>query len=84
MSDVRWTSKAPALIGGIILIVAGLVSTWRRAAVLGLVLIGLGAAFIGYSMTVKDWCEIHGPPGFGGGFGGGFQQCLKAKGWLAF
>lgn len=86
--DVRWTAKGPALAAGLILLVAALFATGRRAFATAAVLAVLGAGFVGYSLTLKNWCEIqgttYGQSPWGQGFGGAFDECLKAKGWLAF
>lgn len=89
MGDVRWTAKLPTLAAGIVLILAGLFASTRRATAAAIILIALGLAFVGYSLTIKDWCELKpttmGQSAWGqGGFGGGIGECLKAKGWLSF
>ena len=88
MSDVQWTNKLPSLVVGALLAIIGIaIFLWSRArwaVISGLVLIALGAAFIGYSLTIKDWCyERHPESGFSAGFGGSFRGCI-AKGWLSF
>lgn len=88
MNDVRWTNKLPALVIGIILILAGFFASIRRAVATAIILIALGAGFVGYSLTIKEWCELKGTTlgqsAWGSGFGGGFDQCLRQKGWLSF
>lgn len=86
--DVRWTAKLPTLLIGLALIVAGLFATTRRAVIASIILIGLGAAFVSYSLTIKEWCALKGTTlgqsAWGSGFGASFDQCLKQKGWLSF
>lgn len=86
--QVQWTNKLPALVIGIVLLIAGLFASSRRAAVAAIILIALGAGFVGYSLTIKDWCEMKGTTlgqsAWGQGFGASFDQCVKAKGYFSF
>lgn len=85
MPVVRWTAKLPALVIGIVLLIGGLITTWRGRVMAGIVLIALGGGFVAYSMTIKDWCEVRGgQSAWSAGFGGSFHECLKLKGWLSF
>ncbi len=89
MNDVKWTAKGPALLAGIVLILVGLLSTWRGRIIAGVVLVALGLAFVGYSLTIKNWCELrgadYGQSAWGSsGFGGGIGDCVREKGWLSF
>jgi hypothetical protein len=83
--DVRWTNKLPALVAGVILILAGLLASSRRATAAAIILIALGAGFVGYSLTIKDWCEVKGMAWGDKAFGqGGFGHCWKQKGYFSF
>ena len=86
--DVQWTNKLPALLIGLVLIVAGLFASWRRMTIAAVVLLAIGTAFVFYSITIKDWCELRGltlgQSPWGQGFGASFDQCARQKGWLAF
>ena len=89
MNKVRWTWKAPALIAGVALAALGLVTTTRGRIIAGLAIIILGAAFVAYSMTIKDFCAVHQHGWHGGtwgqtGFGGQLGECLAEKGWFSF
>lgn len=85
---MKWTAKLPALLLGIILFIAGLIAIAyrksRTATIVGLSLIVLGSGFIGYSLTIKNWCV----PGPGSAFSSAFHQsfaaCLRQKTWLEF
>ncbi len=86
--DVQWTAKGPVLIAGIVLALTGLLATWRGRWIAAIVLIALGCGFIGYSLTIKDWCELrgaeYGKSAWGqGGFGGGIGECMREKGWFS-
>jgi len=85
--DTQWTNKLPALLIGLVLIVAGLFASWRRAVIAAVLLLALGTAFIGYSLTIKDWCSLRGSTlgqsPWGQGFGASFDQCAKQKGWFS-
>ncbi len=86
--DVRWTAKAPALIAGLILLLASAFLAAKGWARVAIVVAVLGAGFVGYSATLKDWCQLHGSTlgqsPWGQGWGGSFGECLKAKGYLSF
>lgn len=86
--DVQWTNKLPALLTGLVLIVAGLFASWQRAAIAAVVLLSLGTAFVFYSLTIKDWCQTKGTTlgqsPWGQGFGTSFDSCAREKGWFAF
>lgn len=84
---MRWTAKLPALILGIVALIAGLFvsgSKWRYAALGGAVLFGLGAGFIGYSLTIKEWCVPNTQSAFSSAFSSSFRGCLRMKGWIEF
>jgi hypothetical protein len=89
MNEVRWTWKAPAMIAGIVAVFGGLVATTRGRIIAGVIIIGVGIAFVSYSLTIKEWCAVR-QSGWGGqawgqgGFGGSLGECLKQKGWLSF
>ena len=82
-NEVRWTAKLPALIAGVFFLLAGAVGL-RRSLVLGGVLMLLGAAFIGYSLTIKEWCAQvnYQQSAFSSAFAPSFHGCLRQKGWL--
>lgn len=87
--ETDWTAKGPALIAGLILILIGIFAGSRRSLMLAAVLVLIGMAFVGYSLTIKDWCQLRGAElgttaWGGGGFGGGIGDCLKSKHWLSF
>lgn len=83
-ADVRWTAKLPTLAIGIVLVIAAVIASSRRATMTAIILLGLGAVFVGYSLTIKDWCEVkglawgelvHGQHAFG--------ACWKQKSWFS-
>lgn len=86
--EVAWTNKLPALVIGVVLLIAGLYmrnKRWRPAIIGGTVLILMGCGFIGYSMTIKEWCAAVNPQSaFSSAFSTSFHGCLRAKGWLEF
>lgn len=83
---MKWTAKLPTLIIGAVIFIVGLFvshSKWRYAAVGGLLLFGVGSGFIGYSMTVKEWCVPNlQQSAFSSAFATSFHGCLRMKGWL--
>ncbi len=87
--QVEWTKKLPSLIAGLVLLFIGLVALMRHWSIVALVAVLLGAGFIGYSLTIKDWCAVKGTTmgqsAWGqSGFGGGIGDCVRAKGWWSF
>ena len=86
--SVHWTAKLPLLVIGIVLALAGVVQLcWTKskvAAAIGLILIVMGASFIGYSMTIKNWCVPGAGSAFSSGFGQSFAACARMKGWIEF
>jgi hypothetical protein len=87
--DVHWTAKLPALVAGVVLVILGLVSlrgNWRYAFAGGALLILAGGGFIGWSLTIKEWCAARDMPhsAFSSAFSGSFHSCLRQKGWLEF
>lgn len=84
MSDVRWTAKLPMMLAGLTLVAAGLFASSRHAAVTAIIVVVLGAAFVGYSLTIKDWCAAKASWGNAGFGQHAFGQCLLAKGYFAF
>lgn len=87
--DVKWTAKGPALIVGLLLLVAGVLSMrsrWKYAILGGFTLLIIGSGLVWYSLTIKEWCaqrDIANSP-FSSAFSGSFHSCLKQKGWLEF
>jgi hypothetical protein len=63
---------------------ATLHSKWRYAALGALLLFSAGAGFIGYSLTIKQWCAERNvvQSAFSSAFAPNFHQCLRQKGWL--
>ena len=57
--QVKWTAKGPAIILGILSILGAGIATRNGRIIAGSVLLLLGAAFVIYSFTIKEWCEIH-------------------------
>ncbi len=86
--EIRWTGKLPTLIVGVIVLLASVIALSKRATILAIILFVLGAGFVGYSLTIKDWCEMKGTTlgqsAWGNGFGASFDSCARAKGWLSF
>lgn len=83
---IAWTAKGPALIAGLVAIVLAMVATARGRLILAGVLLFLGAAFLTYSLTLKQWCVAH-HGGWGGAwgenaFGDTLGDCIKEKGWF--
>lgn len=61
MSDQQqwqWTSKLPALLGGLLAIIVGylLASRGGRFVLLGIILMAAGMWAVIYSATVHEWC----------------------------
>lgn len=88
MNEVRWTAKGPALIAGLLALALSMVATARGRLILAGVLLVLGTAFLTYSLTLKQWCELH-HGAWGGAWGETsfdvtLGECLKEKGWLSF
>ena len=87
-TEVQWTNKLPALLVGLVLIALGLFASWRRMVIAAVILLGLGTAFVFYSTTIKNWCQIQGSTlgqsPWGQGFGASFDQCAKQKGYFSF
>jgi disulfide bond formation protein DsbB len=87
--SVEWTRKGPALIVGIVLGIIGLF-VWafdksKSATIAAFVLIMFSLAFIGYSMTIKDWCKQTDPnSSFSKEFSMEFRQCIQSKSWFEF
>lgn len=85
-SEVHWTAKLPLLIAGILVGLVGIVAVlWRKSPLitaLGVLLLLVAVGFIGWSMTIKDWCIMHSD--FGGDFSPDLAGCLKLKGWFQF
>lgn len=87
-AKIGWTAKGPALIAGLVALALAMVATARGRLLLAGVLLFLGAAFLTYSLTLKQWCALH--HGAWGGawgqstFGDKLGDCLKEKGWWAF
>ncbi len=86
--QVTWTAKLPTLAAGIILALAGVI-VWaygksKSATITALVLLTLGAAFIGYSMTIKEWCVVNQKSAFSAAFSPSLRGCLRMKGWAEF
>lgn len=82
---MKWTAKLPALIIAGILFVVGLFvshSKWRYAALGGLLLFAAAAGFLGYSLTIKEWCVPNQQSAFSSAFSSSFVGCLRMKGWL--
>lgn len=85
--DVQWTAKAPALIAGIVLVIAGIFSLsrkWKYAALIGVSLLIAGSGFIGWSLTIKDWCVGKDMLPFTDQHGEAIFNCFRHKGWLEF
>ena len=84
-ADVRWTAKLPTLAIGIVLVIAAVIASSRRATIAAIILLLSGVAFVGYSLTIKDWCEVKGLAWGQLGYGQhAFGACWKQKGWLSF
>lgn len=84
-NDVTWTAKLPALIAGAALILAGLVSLcgrWKYAAIGGALLILAGVGFVGWSLSIKEWCVVNERSAFSSAFSPSLRGCLRQKGWL--
>jgi hypothetical protein len=84
---MKWTAKLPALIVGIVLFIIGLFvsrSKWRYAAVGGFLFFSVGAGFIYWSLTIKEWCRESNiqQSSFSSAFAPSFHECLRMKGWL--
>lgn len=83
---MKWTAKLPTLVVGVVLFIAGLFiahSRWRYAALGGTILLIAGAGFVGYSMTIKEWCKVvNERSAFSSAFSPSLRGCLKQKGWL--
>lgn len=88
MMETKWTDKLPALVVGVLLLLTGLFATWKGRIAAGIILAVLGLGFVGYSATIKDWCEMKGTTlgqtAWGNGFGASFDQCLRQKGYFSF
>ena len=54
----------------------------RKMAIAGLAVIALGVCFIGYSLTMKQWCVPQAKTSFSASFHPNFS-CVR-KGWLSF
>lgn len=86
---VKWTAKLPDLLGGVALAVSGIVVIcWQKSktlTIIGILLILAGTSFIGYSMTIKNWCESYSVSSdFSSDFSLSFNDCLRQKGWFEF
>ena len=83
---MKWTAKLPALIIGIVLLIGGAFVTrskWKYAACGGALLAVLGGTFVGYSMTIKEWCKVvNERSAFSADFSPSLRGCLQYKGWL--
>jgi hypothetical protein len=86
--QVRWTAKLPAIILGVASLLGAGVATRNGRVIAGVVLILLAAAFVIYSFTIKEWCELHnyawkntwGDLSFNGTLG----ECIRSKSWFSF
>jgi hypothetical protein len=85
MSESHWTLKLPLLVLGLVLAVPGVLAVaYRRSAVMtivGLVLIVMALSFIGYSLTIKEWCVVDENSQFSSDFAPTLRGCLRMKGW---
>ena len=57
--QVKWTAKLPAIILGVLSLLGAGIATRQGRVIAGVVLIILGLAFVIYSFTIKEWCELH-------------------------
>lgn len=84
---VEWTAKLPALLAAIALVLGALLAHAKGFRLVAAVLAALALAFLGYSLTIKEWCSTRGQiaaSGFSSAFAPTFAQCAKQKGWMSF
>ena len=87
-AQVRWTAKLPAIILGVASLLGAGVATRNARVIAGVVLLLLGAAFVIYSFTIKEWCTLNqnawqntwGDLSFNGTLG----ECIRSKSWFSF
>lgn len=84
--QVKWTAKLPALAAGLLLWMGSLWLVFYRRSRVGalaaLVLFLAGGGFIGYSLTIKEWCVVNEQSAFSSAFSPSLRGCLRMKGWL--
>jgi len=87
-AQVRWTAKLPAIILGVASLLGAGVATRNGRVIAGVVLVLLGAAFVIYSFTIKEWCELNqnawqntwGDLSFNGSLG----ECIRQRSVFSF
>lgn len=80
--NTQLTNKLPALVVGILLLLGALLTS-KHSRIIAVLLALTGCAFVGYSLTIKDWCVINdGGSAFSSAFSPSLNQCLREKGWL--
>ena len=85
---MRWTAKGPAIILGTLSILGAGIATRNGRIIAGSVLLLLGAAFVIYSFTIKEWCELYsyawqnnwGDLSFNGSLG----ECIRQRSVFSF
>ncbi len=83
----KWTAKLPALLISIALFIAAVFverSKWRYAVLGGFLLFIAAAGFLGWSLTIKEWCASRNmaQSAFSSAFAPSFHECLRMKSWL--
>ena len=87
-AQVKWTAKLPAIILGVASLLGAGVATRNGRVIAGVVLLLLGAAFVIYSFSIKEWCTLNqnawqntwGDLSFNGTLG----ECIRSKSWFSF